>query len=315
MKRFLKIISAFAIILYVCAFCLDAFITNGLRHFDTRRLSTWNDIYAGRIDADIVAIGSSRVWCGVSTYILDSMLNCNSYNLGVDGHPIDMQIVRYNTYRRFNPKPKCVLLNTDFMSTLSCSSHDGYEREQFFPYITDDSLINVVKKQKRITLFDCYLPLYRYIGYRQWIDFGIGYYFGKKDPIEGGMHKGYKGNQYDWNRASLDAGKMFEASTDTFSVRLLDEFIGQLTADSINVILMKTPVYLPLRNKFYHIEFSDSVYDSISKKYNIALLDFYFDDLCSDSTYFYNPSHLNKIGAEVFTEKLCRTIIEKQLYP
>lgn len=315
MKKFFKILGIFVITLLVLAVALDVFITNGLRHFDSRRLSTWNDIYDSKVDGDLIALGSSRIWCGVSTYILDSMLNCNSYNLGLDGHPIDLQIVRYNTYRRFNGKPKILLLNADFLSTLGNTSEEGYEREQFFPFITDDSLINVVAKQKKITLFDRYLPLYRYFGYRKWIDFGWGYYFGKKDPIEGGMHKGYLGKEYAWDRGSLDMDTIFEASTDSVAAQLMDNFIEQLTADSIKVILMKTPIYLPLRKKFKYIEFSDSVYNSFSKKYNIPVLDFYFEELCSDSTNFHNPSHLNKKGAEIFTRRLCETIIEQKLYP
>lgn len=315
MKQFLKILSIFTLVLWISAIALDLFITNGLRHFDTRRLSTWNDIYDGNVDGDVIALGSSRFWCGVSTYILDSMLNCNSYNLGFDGHPIDYQIIRYNTYRRFNGKPKVLLLNADFLSTLGNSADGAYEREQFFPYITDDSLITVVAEQKQITLFDRYLPLYRYIGYRKWIDFGWGYYFGKKDLIEGGMHKGYLGETYEWSRGSLDADTIFSASTDIIAAKMMDQFIGQLIADTIKVILIKSPVYLPLRDKFYNIEFSDSVYDSFSQKYDIPILDFYFDDLCSDSTNFHNPSHLNKKGGEIFTTHLCETILEQHLYP
>lgn len=315
MKKFLKIVSLFIFVLVVCSITLDALITNGLRHFDTRRLSTWNDIYDGKVDGDLIALGSSRFWGGVSTYILDSMLNCNSYNLGFDGHPIDYQIIRYNTYRRFNAKPKYLLLNADFLSTLGNTSEAGYEREQFFPFIWDDSLINVVAEQKKITLFDRYIPLYRYFGYRKWIDFGWGYYFGKKDPIEGGMHKGYLGEQYSWERRSLDMDTMFEASTDTVAAYMMDSFINRLTKDSIKVILIKSPVYLPLRDKFYHIEFSDSVYNSFARKYDIPILDFYFEELCSDSTNFHNPSHLNKKGAEIFTTRLCETILEQHLYP
>lgn len=315
MKKFLQILGIFTIVLWVCAFALDAFITHGLRKFDSRIISTWNDIYDGKVDGDLIALGSSRFWCGVSTYILDSALNCNSYNLGLDGHPIDMQIVRYNTYRRFNGKPKFLLLNADFLSTLGNSAQGAYEREQFFPFFADDSLISVVAERKRYTFFDRYLPLYRYIGYRKMIDWGWGYYFGRKDPIEGGMHKGYLGEAYGWSRGSLDADTLFSASTDKVAAKQMDDFVGQLTDDSIKVILIKSPVYLPLRDKFYNIEFSDSVYEAIGRKYNIPVLDFYFEELCSDSTNFHNPSHLNKKGSEVFTRRLCETIIEQQLYP
>lgn len=315
MNRFLKRIGLFLIVAWVGAFCLDVFITHGLRTFDTRMLSTWNDIYNGKAEGDILALGSSRFWSGISTPILDSMLHCNSYNIAIDGHPLDMQIIRYNTYKRFNGKPKIILLNADFLSTLGNSSEQAYEREQFFPFIWDDSLISVIANRKNITLLDRYVPLYRYIGYRKMIDWGWGSYFGRKDPIEGGMQKGYLGVNYHWSRSSLDLDTVFSATKDIDMAKAMDAFISELIADNIKVILIKSPVYIPLREKFINIDFSDSVYNSISEKYNISIFDFYFDEMSSDSTNFYNPSHLNKKGSEIFTKKLCDSIIERRLYP
>lgn len=316
MRKFFKILGIFIVVLYVCALILDGVITYGLRHFNTRMLSTWNDIYDGKIDADIIALGSSRFERGINTYILDSTLSCNSYNFGLDGHPIDMQIVRYNTYRRFNKKPKIVFINADFLSTLGNSADMEFEREQFFPFFGDDSLISVVAKCKKFTYVDRYVPLCRYYGYHRMINFGIFYYFGYKDPVEGkDIYKGYIPQDQPWSRKSLDMDTIFSATTDTASAKLLDNFIEQLKDDNIQVVLIKSPVYISLREKFYNIEFSDSVYDYLASKYNVPLLDFYFNEICRDSTSFYDPSHLNRKGSIIFTKQLCDSIVSKGIYP
>jgi hypothetical protein len=308
MKRFLKIFCIWSAIGILLAISLDLMISSGLRKLDQRKYSTWNDIYKGGLKSDVVILGSSRTWCGYNTYIIDSMLNCNSYNLGIDGHQIDFQIIRYETYARYNTKPQTILVNTEFLSTLSIAADKPYEREQFFPYFFDDILIDAVSSAKRITIFDRYLPLFRYYGYREEFENGMASFFGKKDFVDGGMYKGYRGNEYGWDRGSLSRDTLFTANVDWKAVELLDSFARGSIKDGQNVVFVKSPVYFPLREKFVNIEQSDSIFEAISKKYDIPILDYYFSTVCMDSTNFYNPGHLNKKGSELFTIELCKDL-------
>ncbi len=118
MKRFLIQFAIWLGIAFVVAILIDLMISSGLRKTDIRKYAVWNDIYKGGLHSDLIVIGSSRAWCGYNTYILDSLLNCDSYNLGIDGHGIEYQILRYDTYCRYNNPPQVVLVNIDFLSTL-----------------------------------------------------------------------------------------------------------------------------------------------------------------------------------------------------
>lgn len=308
MKKFICRFGILIAIVFVLAIAFDYMITTGLKKTDIRKYSTWNDIYKGNLDADLLIIGASNAWSGFNTYIIDTILNLNSYNLGIDGHNIDYQIIRYDTYRRYNSKPKIVLINTLFGGTLSTSAHIQYEREQFFPYIHDKELISRVAKDKNFSWADRYVPLIRYFGYREDFENGIMAYFGKTDFFDGGMHKGYRGNDYAWDRASLSIDTIFSINIEKESVALLDSFSKRLIDDGIEVVYVKSPIYFPLRSKFTNIEQTDSIFNSISKKYDIPVLDYYFSNISMDSIYFYNPGHLNKKGSELFTFKLCHDI-------
>jgi hypothetical protein len=308
MKKFLIQFGIWIGIALALSFPIDAMISSGLRKTDIRKYAVWNDIYKGGLHPDLVVVGSSRAWCGYNTFILDSILNCDSYNLGLDGHCIDFQIIRYDTYCRFNRKPKVVLLNTEFLSTLGITAESPYEREQFFPYIQDKELISRVAKAKRITWIDEYLPLVRYFGYREEFENGIKAFFGKKFFFDGGMHKGYRGKKRGWDRASLSKDTVFFITIEKEPIVLLDSFSKRLIDDGIKVVYVKSPIYFPLRSKFANIEQTDSIFDSISRKYNIPILDYYFSDISMDSVYFYNPSHLNKMGSELFTMELCKDL-------
>ena len=309
MKRFVCRFVIWIAIALALAIAADYMITAGLVKTDIRKYSTWNDIFKGGLDADLLVLGSSQAWCGYNTYIFDSVLNLNSYNLGFDGHPIDFQLIRYSTYRRFNKKPQTLLINTVFVGTLDVTAHVQYEREQFFPYICDDSLISAVADVKKITGFDRHLPLYRYFGYREDFENGISSFFGEKDFFYGGMHKGYKCKLDHWDRGPLlPLDTIITLPIHVNAVHMLDSLVDVSCREGINVVFVKSPIYYPLRAKFSNIGQIDSVYQAISQKYNIPILDYSFSGISMDSSCFVNPTHLNCFGAESFTLKLCHDL-------
>ena len=50
------------------------------------------------------------------------------------------------------------------------------------------------------------------------------------------------------------------------------------------------------------------MYRDISTKYSIEFYDYSNDSLCFDKKYFYNASHLNNTGAEIFSKTLARDL-------
>lgn len=309
MKKFLFRFLVWLLIPLALAFATDYMITSGLRKTDLRKYSTWNDIYSGELHPNIVAVGSSRVWLGYNTYILDSMLHCNSHNLGIDGHYIDFQLIRYDTYRRYNAKPKVVLMNVDCLSTFGITADSRYEREQFFPYFFDDTLISRVAAIKQITWIDRHVPLVRYFGYRDEFEWGIESFFGKKDFFDGGMHKGYRGGNEGWDPGPiLEADTMVEITPDPRAIALLDSFAKRTNDEGVRLVFVKSPVYEPLLSKISNVNESDLIFEKIAEKYQIPILDYYHSAVSQDKTNFMTPGHLNKKGSESFTMQLCHDL-------
>jgi lysophospholipase L1-like esterase len=60
--------------------------------------------------------------------------------------------------------------------------------------------------------------------------------------------------------------------------------------------------------KLENVDEMYKMYESIATEFNIPILDYSYDLMCDDTTYFYNGTHLNKLGAEVFTTKLAHDI-------
>ena len=306
MSKFLKLLFIFLLILAGLACSLDFVITSGLRKTDLRSYQAWNDIFASNIKSDAVILGSSRAWCQYSPQILDSIVGLDFYNLGIDGHKIDYQLIRYNTYRRFSPKPRYIIHNVEF-STLGVTTN-GYDREQFFPYVFDDSLLNVVSEVKKITFLDRKLPLVRYFGYRVLFENGVKSFFGQKTFFDGGLKKGYRGNNYPWDGTELDKIQTIQYERNPNAIKLFDEYLKKSKDEGIEVILVFAPVYIDAIKKIENIEEMYTLYSDIAGKYNYTILDFSNDSISFDKENFYNATHLNKKGAEEFSIKLGRRL-------
>jgi len=307
MKKFIKLLIVFFSILLGLAYLMDYIITTGLKKTDLRLFQSWNDIYSSNIRSDAIIVGSSRAWCQYSPRILDSVLNISTYNIGIDGHAIDYQILKYNTYRRFTPSPpRYIIQNIDIFSPSITTGH--YEREQFFPYISDDSLINQVSKIKNISFFDRYLPIFRYWGYRKYVEDGISSFFGKKIFFDGGMFKGYRGNNYKWGRKELDKIKSIQFSYELKADSVFEEYLSQAKREKIQIVFVYAPIYINGIKKIENLSEMYNYFKTKANQYNIPILNFTCDSISMDSSNFYNAIHLNRKGAELFSKKLAKNL-------
>lgn len=306
MKKFVVRFLIWLLLPVALAFVVDYVVSSGLRKTDLRKYAVWNDIYKGGMHPDLMVIGNSQAWNGYDPHLMDSMLGIDSYNLSIVGHFVDYQIIQYNTYRRFNTKPKVVVLNVCFIGTLGITADKQYEREQFFPFICDDSLIAQVKDDKEISFLERHVPMLRYFGYRDEMEEGVEAFFGKTEFFDGRMYKGYRGETRLFERGHiLPQKEMTTTVYDEEAVEMFDSFVKQLRNDGIVVVLVKYPVYLPLRSKFANIGECDSIFEVVSERYEVPILDFSFSSLCRDSTNYVDPNHLSEKGAEVFTKEFC----------
>ena len=303
MKKFIITIVVFGVGLLGLAYVADYVISKNLRKSTKETLIGWNEIYSGNLQSDVVIMGNSRAWVQYSPQILDSILNVNSYNLSVDGSPINKQILKYDTYRRFNEKPKYIIQNIDI---LTIDLRAGYEREQFFPYFFDNILKIKSSDIEQWSWSEKHIPCYRYIGYTD-LTRAV---FGTKNlyPDDYVSVKGYCGVTLKWNGSNLIKQKEINYSQDTTALSLFDKYLSAAKSEDIKIIFVYAPIYIEGTKKIRNIDGMYAMYDSIAKKYDIPILDYNYSFISYDTAYFYNAMHLNKTGAELFSVKLAHDI-------
>lgn len=306
MKRFVKYVIAWIAAVVALLFAIDGIITHGLRWCGDIDHVVWNDIFQNKIDADVVIVGNSRARGGFSTIILDSILGCNSYNLGLDGHTFKGQKIRYDTYRRFNPAPYLVILSADYFTTLSIQADMQYKREQFFPWITDDTLINMVAADKEITWKDRHIPCYRYIGYHKEVRKGLLTFMNHDYNEDKPVHKGYVAYSEGWHPNTDTIIHHIHNAPEIDS--LLHQFFQSVQKDGSKIVIVYPPVHRSLETKFAGKEIADSIFESYSEWYGLPILDYLHPYYESDTAYFDNASHQNEKGAEIFSRQLADTL-------
>ena len=304
MRKFLFKIVLFVALILLCAIGLDTFLSWRLRTNENRMYASWNQVYNSDIDYDLVINGNSRALVQYDPMILDSILEVGAFNLGMDGSAINRQILKYKKYCELHGCPKYLIQNID-ISTMAITN--GYEREQFFSYFFyDRDLMWDFDQYEHFSFAEKYIPAYRYIGYEEVLLEALfhdntGHYF---DYIK----KGFKGHNLTWDGSKLSQQDKVECACDTNAVKIFVDFLNEVTLEGTKVILVYAPIYHVAREKMTNEQQMFDMYDSIASRFDIPILDYNAIPMCYDTVYFYNATHLNKRGAELFTTQLAHDI-------
>ena len=312
MKKFILRLLLFCLaplpVLYLLAHVVD----EGLRKSRHFYYSEWSDLFPGKINADVLVLGSSRAWVQVSPKILDSILHLNTYNLGMDGASFNMQYERFKLYLRYNKKPKYIIQEVGYTSTL-VKNNSLSGPQQFLPYLYDTAVWRITQMSNTpFTLADRYFPMYKYNNEFPLVAEGIRSYFGKGvAPVK---YKGYQGMERVWDSSFHDfkvANPVGCAYTiDPKALAQLTEYFDFCKANGIKVIMVYPPAYI---ESLYYISNQQEildVYNKFAAQYHIPFYNYMYDSLDYSHDNFYNSQHLNKRGSEIFTTDLAQKMLK-----
>lgn len=308
MKKFLIRLLWFFLPMFLIAYPADLFISKILRssnNFAHLEYPDWNDIFKGRIHANVIIYGSSRAWMHIDPQMISDSLKTTAYNLGIDGHNFGLQYLRHREFMKYNQKPKVIIHSLD-LSTLT-TNRDLYNSEQFLPYM----LGNKDLKKSLLTYngfrpVDFDLPLIRYYGQYSAIKEVIGQYTGLDANLPRRIH-GFEAQDKIWDGKFDKIKKTLKASyvkLDPQKVRLFESYLMECRQKNIQVIFVQTPEYIEGQAFDINREEIMGRLKAIARKYDIPFLSYSKDSLCYDKKYFFNAMHLNKKGAELFNAKL-----------
>ena len=306
MKKFLISLLIFLLPLLLLGYFMDSFLTNALKKSKSDEFGVWNDIYNGRINDDVLIYGGSRAWVHFDPKILSDSLHASVYNIGLNGHNFWLQKLRHDLLLKYNKSPKVILYAVDLM-TLG-KRPDLYNPDQFLPYMSSDPMMaQAISSYEGYGNFDSKVPMIRYLG--KWktmlaaVRIGLAPDSQKPDRI-----KGYQGKRLEWNadfdKAVEVMGGKFTMELDSASVVLFDEFLRDCKKKNIEVIFVAPPEYIEGQEFVNNRPEIMGVFADFGKKYDIPYFDYSNDTMSFNKYYFYNSTHMNIRGAELFSKKL-----------
>lgn len=297
MKKFIKHILLFSVALLGFLIVCDAITTYAFHKKQTRKYAAWNDILHTDIDADVLIMGNSRAWVQYSPYILDSILNVNSYNIGIDGSAFNRQKARYDIYRHYqHSKPKYIIQNVEYFTFKKTI---GYEREQFMPYLMYPYFRQRIMEVEPFNFAERFVPMYRY--------YVNNFYEDYYDP-DFDVYKGYGVKDQKFDGSELVKQQPYNEEIDSETYNMFVEYIEETKEEGIQLIFVYAPIYSKATELILNHEEIYQLYANLSEKYEIPFLDYSNWYVSSDTTYFYNAMHLNMEGAELFSTQLAHDL-------
>ncbi len=303
MKKFLLKTLGFAVMVLVLAVGLDWLICRGLLKMDDYRFQDYSAMLRGGMDNDILIMGNSRGKSHFDTHVIDSVSGKQSFNLGIGGYPVNAQLLKYRLYREHNRKPALIIQNADYMTIRVMSDiRHQHESEQFFPLVYD----KVMRKELRESgygFLELNMPLYRFFGYQQVIKNGLMEALHVKHYSRP-SYKGFLPEKGQWNGSELARMKPENVVLSEEGKALFEDYLAQCRADSIQVVLVNSPLYAGAREKLLGYDDARVYFEQVADKYGCLYLDYTDTPVCYDTTQFVVSVHLNERVARAFSETL-----------
>ena len=184
-------------------------------------------------DYDVLICGNSRASLQYDPNILDSILDCDSYNLGFDGAPKNLQMVKYDCWLRHHAHPSLCIYNIDLWTM---KAEYGKNREQLFPYFwKDKSLVRAFDRYQHYTFTEKYIPFRRYIGHRKLIS---GVFKGNLT-----FSKGYYGHNWTWQHLNgRDNKDLYKCACDSAMIVAFGDFIAREQSNGVQFLFVYAPM-------------------------------------------------------------------------
>lgn len=312
MKRFLFKIGCCVLLVGILSYPLDLFISKQLMKshiFADAEMEVWNDIYKSNMNSDIVILGSSTAALHFNTKILEQSLGKKVYNLGAFGQLFHMQHYRYLQYARHNKQPDILILSLDLLS-FEKSEHFYNDNQHLSHLLWNQQLKEHTKSFDNFSFYDFNIPLARYIHRTDALKevFSITFNIADTHKLR---YKGFVEYQPPNSREMLLKDLQMGSKKSLVDPDILAEFkqfIQQCKDKNIHLILVRSPEYYKGQEFTLNKKEIISLYGQIADEFNIPFFDYSNDSICFREDLFFGVRHMNKKGADLFTNDLLTKI-------
>jgi len=301
MKQFIIITFSVVAIVLLPQYFIQAYVDNKVQTcYDVAPYYMINGVTKSHyFDADIVVFGNSRAACHYHSEIIDSILNVNCVNLGMGGRPFDMvYTMLIQPYLLYNEKPKLIII--EICPQAFFAHWNQIYQDVFLPYISKKEFDYYIEICEELNPLSRYLPV-KYRG------MSLNDFEKLFDSINTEQLKYKDGftpcrvGEYHVNFVDT----IYSIENDHRCYKYFTQFLQECESNHIPILLVCSPMH---KNDFYdHCEMDRFWYLIDSLAPNLSKLD-YSLMFGSDTTYFFESTHMNITGSNLFSTKLAQDI-------
>lgn len=295
MRGFLFKLLIFSLVALATLVAGDFALSRWMRKAHHPNNEIWDEVMEGKVDADVVAFGSSRANTSFYPPVVDSVLKTSSWNLGVLGHHFQAEDLRYKMFRLHNRKPRIVV---QFVDPLFFSSEKAFDRVQFLPWFWDKEYRKSFRESFGTAFF--FKNAFPFVRYHSFLPWEVA---SDERRTERGFHTYESDIKNPFKPVFNESFIKDENLPDQFIT-----FILSLKKDGIKVVMVHPPEYKTIVYNKGQREALRSVMDSIANLTRTPYIDYSRMGMCSDSTNFIDIWHLNLKGAIEFSDSLANDI-------
>ena len=319
MKRFIFKLVLFLLPLMVLAYPLDNWISDLLsgRSTDsgTEDFAVWNDIFGGRIEADIAIHGNSRAEQHFDTYQLAEYSDLTAYNFGAQGHPLRIPCLRNSLYLEHNSPPKLVILSVDY-ATLHLRP-DFYRYEQVLPYMLGNQKIEEQTAAfKKFDANEFRWPLLRYAGEFRVYKLLIKKHFLKQNP-DTKLVKEPKNLspaiKFDMNQ-TLDLEVAYPTAVQPAAIDLLQRFVDDCERKNVRVVMAFSPACVLLEDCLPNVSKAHARLVQFADDNGLEFLDYTHSPFSQDPNNFSDWLHLTPYQSQLFANQFWQDLTLTKTY-
>lgn len=316
MGQFISRTVIYGVLFIALCYGLQFMADKGLRKSESNDYKNWTLILDGDIDADILVTGSSRAMRMIDPAIIDAITGVSSYNLGMEGARLKSQLTRWDAYLKSNKSPELIIQTVDLMSMGHAET--VFKKQQFLPFLSEPTIYENLKEVDNRLFLDRYFPLYKYHGYISEFKEGIGLFLGRPSAYQYTEYKGYESKDKKFNNEFQQMKDNMTGNVLLHPEGLIEEgfeilyrMINDCEKRDIELVLAFTPQYFGLTELQTQADYLLVEFEKLGNIPNVHFINYVHHDICKDKTYFYNAMHLNKKGADIFTEMLVNDLYDR----
>lgn len=301
-------ITGFLVLLSLTLYCMEM-VCGFLFRKNTGVKSVF--VQQGRIDADVLALGSSNVLYMFAPAVFEKETGCKAYNLATNHASFSENLALLHLYLLHNKAPRFLLIGINLPDmTLSGSAFHGYD---FAPFMDEPVIHALVERNDPVYGRYSHIPCMKYAWYNEltnpilaqglykWLSgrgafYPDGFY---RVPDDGKEFRGY-------DTFKKEHPEGVECAWSNEQARQLDSLLDYASGKGIGVMVYETPFLGEAREFFRGSDVLNRKIERAMSSRGVKFCVFDTLSLCRDRANFVSAFHLKREQAEAFTKILGR---------